>query len=1028
MLRSKLNTILRIRAGEGRTVALLVAVMLLPSVGGAIGSPGAESLFFSRFGVEFLPLMYVALGLVTLLTSFLITTLLGRISKKRLYQYLPLSLSALLLAARILVGLDLSWFYPILWLGMYLLWTLQALLGWGLAGMVCTTRQAKRLFPLFGAGGILGTAIGGLVTQPLVRLVGTENLLLAWAISLLTAFGLIRSLTSGLGDPSTPYGATKSRFTQDLQRGYQMVRRSPLLRWTAVGVLLFSVLLFSLVFPFSRAVTAQFPDEDALAGFLGAFQGLTTVVAFLGSLFLANRLYSSIGFMGAVLAVPFLYLMGFSTLAVYAAFPALVAFRFAQLAWRLGVADTAYQAMFNILPPDRREQTRTFMDGVPRQLGIVLIGAILAIGLRTADPRLTYYLGVLAAGLAVFAVWKARRAYAGALVEALRAGHPQIFFSEERPFGGFQRDAAAVAAAVEGISNLDPTVRRVSAEVLGNLPVPEATQALVRALEDPDPGVRAALLRSLAKARASATVLEVLMCIGDEQAEVRLQAVRTLRELVEYPRGLSAQLERLLGDENPGVRAQVAVILLRADPDSEAASVLREMAVSEDPEERRRAFEAFEAWSDPSLYELALSGLSDSLPAVRRAAAAALAQIDGEKGMDALIESLCDEDPSVREAVADSLASLGEAALFPIAHALTDPRLEAGALKTLQRLGTRNASGELREYAHRRRDTAKQYESTLRLLNLHSDDDDRMKLLLSSLEATAKKHARHAILAMGLLSDRNAISLAVEDLDSPDPNQRANALETLESVGDPVIVRPLLTLWEAPSDPSDGAERTAAKERMLLLLRDPDALLRACAAQATDASDPHARAELRLLAQEDEDLIVRETAASMLQGGGEPLETLATLSTMDRILFLRKIRLFSELPLRDLQQVASIATERLISDGEVFVHQGEQGQEMYIIVSGEVRVMVKRKGVEEEEVARRREGEYVGEMSIVTHEPRMASLVADGEVRTLCIDRTRFEGILRERPETSLAIIRELSNRLKEREGLVADESPAESG
>jgi CRP-like cAMP-binding protein len=44
----------------------------------------------------------------------------------------------------------------------------------------------------------------------------------------------------------------------------------------------------------------------------------------------------------------------------------------------------------------------------------------------------------------------------------------------------------------------------------------------------------------------------------------------------------------------------------------------------------------------------------------------------------------------------------------------------------------------------------------------------------------------------------------------------------------------------------------------------------------------------------------------------------------------------------------------------------------------------------------------------------MASLVAHGEVRVLCIDRQSFEGLLRERPETSLAVMRVLCQRLKE--------------
>jgi CRP-like cAMP-binding protein len=53
-------------------------------------------------------------------------------------------------------------------------------------------------------------------------------------------------------------------------------------------------------------------------------------------------------------------------------------------------------------------------------------------------------------------------------------------------------------------------------------------------------------------------------------------------------------------------------------------------------------------------------------------------------------------------------------------------------------------------------------------------------------------------------------------------------------------------------------------------------------------------------------------------------------------------------------------------------------------------------------------------MAVISREPRMASLVAAGEVRTLCIDRKSFEGLLSERPETSLHVMRVLCARLKE--------------
>ena len=142
------------------------------------------------------------------------------------------------------------------------------------------------------------------------------------------------------------------------------------------------------------------------------------------------------------------------------------------------------------------------------------------------------------------------------------------------------------------------------------------------------------------------------------------------------------------------------------------------------------------------------------------------------------------------------------------------------------------------------------------------------------------------------------------------------------------------------------------------------------------------------------------------------MKTSPTLSIMERILCLRRVPLFSGFTPADLKQVAAITGEHFFVDGDLIAGQDEPGDEMFIIVSGKVKVVQKNGGVEKM-VALRGPGEYVGEMSIITQEPRMASLVAQGDVRLLCISQKQFQSILRERPDTSLAVMRELINRLK---------------
>jgi hypothetical protein len=149
---SVLSRLFRIRAGEGRTVALVVALMFL-SVGGlTIGESGISALFFDRIGPDLLPIMYVASGAVGIAAMLALSAALGRFERRRAYVALPLLLAGVVVVGRVVVTADPAWIYPAMLLTTTVAYLVNAVYLWGTAGLVTDTRRAKRLFPLFGAG------------------------------------------------------------------------------------------------------------------------------------------------------------------------------------------------------------------------------------------------------------------------------------------------------------------------------------------------------------------------------------------------------------------------------------------------------------------------------------------------------------------------------------------------------------------------------------------------------------------------------------------------------------------------------------------------------------------------------------------------------------------------------------------------------------------------------------------------------------------------------------------------------------
>jgi HEAT repeat protein len=984
---TRLTQLLSIKQGEDRTAFQVIGIMLFTSMGAALGGTGIEALFFARFGVEYLPYMYIGLGVTSMLTSFVIIGALGRISRKALYIAVPLLMAALIIGARLALLTGLNALYPALWLGKEILNSVIALVIWGLAGAVFDARQAKRLFPLFNASRIFGQVVGGFITGALVTVIGAENLLIVWAgLSFLT-FLLIRALLGRQSISSaTPARSRRKQpaLLDEMGRGYRYVRGSSLLTWISFSTILFSILYFSIALPFSRAATEQFPDENSLAAFLGLFNGFSTAAAFLVSLFLANRLFARIGIMACILLLPMIYLVGFGGLALAPLFVVIVAFRFIQMLWLAGIADPAWQAMFNVVPPERRDQVRTFMD-VPAQAGTFLAGGILVLGEQTLEPQHLYFIGLIAAAVCAYVIYRARHGYNLSLVEALRAGRPHLFFSEEKPFGGFQQDSTAADTALNGLHDPDPIVRRISAEIVGHFSLPESTHALVDGLSDVDPLVRAACLRALTHSKATPALLDIASSLSDSEPDVRYEAVSSLTILSPTSPTLTKYLIPLLDDKQAKVSVRAALSLLilpspkeerGSDMGDRAKKHLRNAAVFGNLEERTYAITALGEWGDRDAFDFLANEFRErhSAPDIKRAILYSLTKIDQEKAIPLLLESL--RDPYVRATSAQLLGDIGDPAMAAVLAALDDEASVEGALLALEHLPL-PPSGPILNFARMAVSRAGEYDALMRGTSSQVPND-AMRLLAESLQDKSHQYGIRALRAIGLLGDREAMNLAVENLQLRDASQKANVMESLDSISAKWrdVIQPLMKLWEDETP----QQETINWERLLV---DDDPWICECAQYAAH------------------------------QLGVKTMENLATLSLMERILFLKRVPLFADLSPVDLKQAASIADEELFSDGEEIAHEGDEGDVMFVIVSGEVRVCTQRDG-REIEIARRKAGDYVGEMAVIGREPRTASLIAVDEVRTLCIDQKSFEALLRDRPDVSLNVIKELARRLKE--------------
>jgi len=110
----------------------------------------------------------------------------------------------------------------------------------------------------------------------------------------------------------------------------------------------------------------------------------------------------------------------------------------------------------------------------------------------------------------------------------------------------------------------------------------------------------------------------------------------------------------------------------------------------------------------------------------------------------------------------------------------------------------------------------------------------------------------------------------------------------------------------------------------------------------------------------------------------------------------------------------------LYRDGDAIVRQGELGDCMYVVQSGEVEVVQTTSGGEQR-LAVLGTGDFFGEMAVFEKEVRSATVRAHGEARALKVDKRTLLRRIKEDPLLAVNLLQTLSHRIRELNAQLAD-------
>jgi len=144
-------------------------------------------------------------------------------------------------------------------------------------------------------------------------------------------------------------------------------------------------------------------------------------------------------------------------------------------------------------------------------------------------------------------------------------------------------------------------------------------------------------------------------------------------------------------------------------------------------------------------------------------------------------------------------------------------------------------------------------------------------------------------------------------------------------------------------------------------------------------------------------------------------------TAVETVELLRQVSIFKELPLDTVGDLARRMWQKSAEPGAVIVSHEEPGDSLFVIASGKVKVVLYGETGREIILSILRKGDFFGEMSLLDRQPRSANVVAVEQSELFCLDREAFQTHLSSHPTTSLAVLAEMSRRLRHADEVIGN-------
>lgn len=882
-----LTNLLMIKDEERSALLYYVTLFVLLGVGLSVGRGSMAALFLKRYGVEYLPVMYVALSVCLAATSITYAAYVDRVASERLFVKMLGMLGALIASSwAFMTFTNVEWVYPAYYL-VYELTSEMLLIHAKLyVDQNFDSLQLQRLSAPMFASAHIGKTVGGLVLGVIAPLIGVANTLLIWAAFVIIPVLLIvrRHADVGMSPFFRPGRKGRGGLRQSINQvtqGMKFFQKTALLRASSYAFFFMVISFFILNYAVDRVLAETFPREDQLAAFIGWVTAIMGALALLIQMLVTGRLLRYFGVTKVGLIFPSSMVLSFLALLITFTLPAALIGMFSRDVIFHAIRKPARMVFLHALPDYMLGRVSALSIGMVLPLALLAASGFLLLTQNLPNPFYFVVGGVFSSLWYLYFRMRANRTYTPALLstlshrlflphrhgeDLLHAGNEELCQELARGVAGpddnmalaYARMMTAVCPdqAPQAISQRLPTAsismrdRLLRLLIANNLPV---SDILVDALSDTDIRLRATILEALFEAKDQRALGYVAQCLQSDNP--RLAAVGVFG-VYRYALADLEPTAKQIWEQLLSSRQDVEIIpgleLLAQMPDRRLEPRLRELLLHSSVRVRRAALNALGRFPHGALVDFA-PVLKDAYgreePELRVLCVKSFRVLDATTRRGLTLQALEDDHHIVREAALNMLGKdEGQnQAISTLSRWILEnrgfPRAQQSALSALSRY--RLPADIFKRIAESKVKEAGSLFCARQAIRRGVGNQGKIDTDLSLLEIVLQERISQvldvALMAMENYEDPSAIATIRAGLASRERRHVAQACEALHNLRDQKLSAPLIALVDhSGSDRKiareiSGTHFENTREAVSWCISHPDSWLRECAMHAVSA-------------------------------------------------------------------------------------------------------------------------------------------------------------------------------------------------